>query len=152
MKPLVVPYPRGHGRLGRAGRAKLGSRGFTLLEVLVASVLLASVFVAVMSVMSGSLRTLDRMGPHERALVYAREKMTEQLLRPQLAPERSSGQWSDGYRWRVEIAPLDAAAPAAGSAPSLFRVRVEIAWGEGQRAASYRLETTQLAQRAPENR
>ena len=133
----------GRGRLARGA-------GFTLLEVLVASVLMAAVFVAAMSVMSGSLRNLDRMRPHQLALTHARELMTEELLREQLAPERSRGQWDDGDRWQVEITPLAASAPQA-TGPALFRVRVDVAWGDPRQPKTYRLETVQLAKRAPEN-
>ena len=45
--------------------------GFTLMEVLVACVLIPTVFVAVVSVMSQSLRNIDRMNPYETAMLHA---------------------------------------------------------------------------------
>lgn len=139
-------------------------RGFTLLEVLLAAVLIGSVFVAVLSVMSQSLRNIERMTPHETALRHAREVMTEELVREQLAPEQSRGRWDDGFRWEVEILPYEAVttggpaaalpqlavskpdspAPAAGTF-GLFKIRVVIAWGEDSRRRTYAVETTQWA-------
>ena len=139
--------------------------GFTLLEVLIAAVLIGSVFVAVTSLMSQSLRNIDRMRPHEIAMMHAREKMNEELLRDELAPESTAGQWADGYRWSVEITPLDfqevgqsTAAPqpvvpsvrkpnvtAAPGSNTLFRVRVHVAWGDRVDARTYDLDTMQWA-------
>jgi type II secretion system protein I len=139
--------------------------GFTLLEVLIAAVLIGSVFVAVVSLMSQSLRNIERMGPHELAILHAREKMNEELLNEELAPGSSAGQWVDGYRWNVEITPLDfeaigkstaapqpvlPSAPTTGSAvkpgaKALFRVAVEVTWGDRNNARSYALQTMQWA-------
>jgi type II secretion system protein I len=139
--------------------------GFTLLEVLIAAVLLGSVFVAVVSVMSQSLRNIDRMRPHELAMLHAREKMNEELLLDELEPGSLGGQWTDGYRWRVEVTPLDFVAvgqstaapqpvlpssPTTGSAvrpgaKTLFRVAVEVTWGDRNNARSYALQTMQWA-------
>jgi general secretion pathway protein I len=138
--------------------------GFTLLEVLIAAVLIGSVFVAVVSLMSQSLRNIDRMRPHELAMLHAREKMNEELLNDDLVPGSSVGQWNDGYRWRVEITPLDFEAlgkstavpmPVAPNATqtstvrpgmkTLFRVQVEVAWGNRTDPRNYQLETMQWA-------
>lgn len=121
-------------------------RGFTLMEVLIASVLMGAVFVGAMSLMSQSLRNIERMRPHEDAMRHAREKLNETLLCEHLAPEHSSGRWSDGYRWQLDVAP-DAptvALPAQG-VPVLFNIRVQVQWGE----RSYALQTAQLATIAP---
>jgi len=139
--------------------------GFTLLEVLIAAVLVGSVFVAVTSLMSQSLRNIDRMRPHEAAMMHAREKMNEELLRDELTPESSAGQWPDGYRWSVEITPLDfqevgqstavprpvvpsakkANVTAAPGSNTLFRIHVQVAWGDRTDARTYDVDTMQWA-------
>jgi len=120
-------------------------RGFTLMEVLIASVLIGTVFVAATSLMSQSLRNIDRMRPHEDAMRHAREKMNETLLREQLVVEHSSGKWSDGYRWQLDITPdtQPNETPRQGM-PMLFNIRVEVLWGSEQ-PRSYVLQTAQLA-------
>ena len=72
----------------KVGRTQ-AEKGFTLLEVLLATVVLAGAFVAVMSLLSQSLGTVARLEPHQRALLHAREKMSEILLRQELELERS---------------------------------------------------------------
>jgi type II secretion system protein I len=123
--------------------------GFTLMEVLIASVLMGTAFVAAVSLMSQSLRNIERMQPHEQAMRHAREKMNETLLREQLALEHSSGRWSDGYRWRLDVAPeVDAKEATRQGGPMLFNIRVEVTWGSEQ-PRSYALQTAQLATAPP---
>ena len=151
-------------------RRRNPNAGFTLMEVLVASVLISTVFVAVVSVMSQSLRNIDRMRPHEAAMLHARELMNEELLREQLGVEHSSGHWDDGYRWSVDIAPYELQQPQtpqkqavakqnvvvqqptqqAPTQAGLFKIRVQVAWGDAQSPRTYAVETTQWAQRIPE--
>jgi general secretion pathway protein I len=146
-------------------KRRQAQRGFTLLEVLIAAVLVGSVFVAVVSVMSQSLRNIDRMRPHEQAILHAREKMNEELLRAELQPETLTGEWSDGYRWRVDIVPLDFIAigkttaapqpvrpensssvgPLGAGTNTLFQVKVEVAWGGSGSARNYEVQTMQWA-------
>jgi type II secretion system protein I len=148
-------------------KARARQSGFTLIEVLIAAVLIGSVFVAVVSLMSQSLRNIDRMRPHELAVLHAREVMNQQLLRDELQPESFSGQWSDGYRWRVDVAALDfgtigrTTAPpepilrtkdgtdsATGIGPgttTIFQVKVDVSWGERGNTRDYELQTNQWA-------
>lgn len=66
-------------------RSAIGRQaGFTLLEVLVATAILGSVFVAALSLLTQSLRNIQRMEPHQQALLHAREKMNEVLLREEM--------------------------------------------------------------------
>lgn len=129
-------------------RATHTAKGFTLLEVLMAAVLLGAVFVSVMGLLSQSLRNVDRMKPHQRAMLHAREKMTELLLREELAGEHAAGAWDDGYRWEAEITPYELGGSWQGAGYDLFRLRVEVSWGEKDRVKTYVLETSQGARRA----
>lgn len=125
--------------------------GFTLLEVLISTVLLASVYVGVVALSSQSLRNLTRMQPHELAMDHAREKINQVLLLEELLPGTSTGTWDDGYRWEVRIAPnFYTPKPAPGSF-GLFDVRVAIFWGDAPTEKSYVLETTQWAKRVNPN-
>lgn len=119
--------------------------GFTLLEVLVASVLIGTTFVAVVSIMSRSLRNIDRMQPHERACLHAREQMTDLLTREQLEPGRLRGSWDDDYRWQADITRVENSEFNASGDYALFDIRVQVYWGDPDRPRSYVLQTTQLA-------
>jgi prepilin-type N-terminal cleavage/methylation domain-containing protein len=126
-------------------------RGFTLVEVLVSTVLLASVFVAVVSLSSQSVRNLLRLQPHEIALLHAREKMNGVLLLEELQPGQFTGAWSDGYRWTVGIAQHTDDKKFANADFQLFDVQVVISWGDRLEEKHYALETRQWAKLVKQN-
>jgi len=126
-------------------------RGFTLVEVLVSTVLLAGVFVAVVSLSSQSVRNLLRLQPHEIALQHAREKMNGVLLLEELQPGQSSGTWSDGYRWTVGIAQHTTDPKFKNADFQLFDVQVVISWGDRLQEKRYAIETTQWAKLGKQN-
>jgi general secretion pathway protein I len=126
------------------------TRGFTLLEVLIAAVVMGTTFAAVMGLLSQSLRNIERMKPQEQMLLHARDKMSEMLLEESLLPNTTAGQWEDGYRWQVQVG-FEPMLPEAPPAPepispgslALFRIRVQISWGQGAASKTYALETLQ---------
>ena len=126
-------------------------RGFTLLEVLVSTTLLATVFVAVVGLASQSLRNITRMKSQESALLHAREKMNEVLLLEELGPGTQSGEWTDGYQWQMQILPSAHNAQLADRTNGLFDIRVVIRWGESGREKAYTVETTAWARRVEPN-
>ncbi|HXY02630.1 MAG TPA: prepilin-type N-terminal cleavage/methylation domain-containing protein [Terriglobales bacterium] len=126
-------------------------RGFTLVEVLVSTVLLAGVFVAVVSLSSQSVRNLFRLQPHEIALLHAREKMNGVLLLEELQPGQSSGTWSDGYRWTMGIAPHTTDPKLKNADFQLIDVQVVISWGDPLQQKHYTIETTQWAKLGKQN-
>ncbi len=130
---------------------KSACRGFTLLEVLVATVLLATVFVAVVGLASQSLRNITRMKSQESALLHAREKMNEVLLLEELGPSAQMGEWSDGYRWQMQISPSAYNDQFREEKSGLFDIRVVIRWGEPEREKSYTVETTTWARKVDLN-
>ena len=132
-------------------RRSANMRGFTLLEVLVSTVLLASVVVAVLGLSSQALRSLSRIQPHEVAISHAREQMNQILLLDALEPGVSSGSWEDGYRWESRITPSTRGPKPSSSDYSLFEIRVVISWGELKAEKTYALETTQWAKKVPSN-
>jgi len=124
---------------------KSDCRGFTLLEVLVSTTLLATVFVAVVGLAAQSLRNITRMKSQESALLHAREKMNEVLLLDELGPGTLSGQWADGYRWQTEISPSAHNAQLPDRRNGLFDIRIVVRWGELEREKTFKVETTAWA-------
>jgi len=125
--------------------------GFTLLEVLVSTVLLGTVFVAIMGLTAQSLRNINRMAPHEKALLHAREKMNQILLLEELGPGEQAGQWDDGYQWHVQIWRNDRDTQMSDATYGLFHIRVVIIWSESDKPKTYTIETTQWARKVTQN-
>jgi len=61
--------------------------GFTLLEVLVATLVMAIAVAGLMSAISSSLRNAVRLTDHDRAVLLGRQKMDELLLATGLEKE-----------------------------------------------------------------
>lgn len=133
--------PRRHTNMG----------GFTLLEVLISTVLLSSVFVAVVALSSQSLRNLNHMQPHETAMVHAQEKLNQLLLLEELTPGASSGTWDDGYRWEVQISPNFYSPKSGPNDFALLDIHVAVFWGDAPGDRSYVLETTQWTKKVTPN-
>ena len=92
----------------------MNRRGFTLLEVMVATLIMGIAVVGLMSGISQSLRNADRVIDYDRAALLARSKMDELLLNYQL-PKGTviSGEFDPvllGGKeggWRAKITPFE---------------------------------------------
>lgn len=120
----------------KIGGSEAGQRGFTLIEVLVAMVVLSVSLVSIFQLFSGGLSARRRAEEVGRAAFHAREKMEELLLYPEMVPGVLDGEWEDGYSWRAEITEVFQGDPE--DAPpwrryfSLFDIRLDVQWGEAR--------------------
>jgi type II secretion system protein I len=110
--------------------------GFTLIEVLVALVILAVVGVAVLQLFAGGLRLAAASGDHTRAVLLASAKLAETDAAPL---EEGTAEGREGaYRWTRQVAlepallPLDPKSPEAARV-RLARVSVIVEWGRSRR-------------------
>jgi general secretion pathway protein I len=110
--------------------------GFTLLEVLVALVILSVTLVAALQLVGGSLRLARASADHVAATLLADGLLAE--TGPGPLPE-GRRQGSDGpYRWVREVTAAEALRPFAPDEPGadavrLARVRVTVSWGRDRR-------------------
>lgn len=122
-------------------------RGFTLLEVLVASVIMAIAVSGVLSALSSSMRNASRLTDYDRSAMLGRRKMDELLLDrklpkmvvlegrydPRLTNNRESG-------WRARIQPWEMLPNPGAGALVLDRIQLEVWWMEGDRRKVFALE------------
>lgn len=131
-------------------------RGFSLLEVIVAFVLLAVAMGLLLAVLGGGLAQVRRSGEASEAALHAQSLLARVGVLEPIAPGRSSGVIDRGrYRWTLEITEIDDPLPPteaiAGlelvesvglqqpNAPVLYRLQLDVAWGDGEAARSLRL-------------
>ncbi len=120
-------------------------RGFTLLEVLVATTIMAIAVTALVSNLTGSLRNLDRLTQKDRTATLAKRKMEELLLNPALPRyERLAGRWdppnaSDQQGWQLRVTPFEVPPKAGPGTPILERLELEAWWLDGSARRAYTL-------------
>lgn len=122
-------------------------RGFTLLEVLVATLVMAIAVAGLMGAISTSMRNAARLTDHDRAVMLGRQKMDELLITSGLEkgvpfegtwdPEVTGG--SD-MGWRARITPFEIPKGGGAGKPFVERVELEIWWMNGPQRHSFRLE------------
>ena len=121
-------------------------RGFTLLEVLVATVIMAAAVVALLSNLSTSLNNASRLTSYDRAVIVARNTMNELLTRQDL-PKMTvmEGTWDRAAvgvegGWRARLMPFERTPGAGPGAWGLDRLELEVWWMNGSQRQSLELE------------
>ena len=127
------------------------SRGFTLIEVVVAFLLLSVVLVTVFEIFSRGLARAGELDDYSQALVIAQGRLATAGVEAPLAEGATSGASDDGrYQWNLSVARSpesgDPNRPVQGGY-QLFQVESRVSWTSGAGAErSISLATLMLAQ------
>ena len=109
------------------------SKGFTLLEVMIAMAILATVIVSLLGLQSRSVQDVTKSERITTATLLAKRMMTETLIKKPLIPAEEEGEFSvdlygdlyKDYHWKKTIAPTPI--------PQIMEVRTVVLWKEGVR-------------------
>lgn len=119
-------------------------QGFTLVEILVAFMVLALVGGALLQLFQGGMRNLDSSRHYTEAALLARSKLTELSVAPHLAAGEQSGRFDDTYRWTLTLTPyqetIDRPIPETHLLP--LKADLTISW---QPDGEYRVSTLLLS-------
>jgi general secretion pathway protein I len=121
---------------------RLRTAGFTLVELVIAFVLLAIGIVAILELVGQSALNARLARNRTQAALLAQQRMEELLSQPDLQPGISEGNFGDRFpqfRWRAQIEQVSGSADPA-QAP-LYRLTVVVEWQEGTRTQSVQLDT-----------
>ena len=115
------------------------NRGFTLLEVLIALVILALAMTALVQSFSTGLDGINRGEARVIAILHARSKLAEFTARSELSEGDWSGEFANGYRWQAILAPpapdIAVGGGEEGPAPlpdGLKQLTVRVVWKRGE--------------------
>jgi general secretion pathway protein I len=116
-------------------RSPLPEAGFTILEVLVAFVVLALTLATLMQVFSGGLREAQVADEYARAAQFARARLAAVTATDRIEEGTTSGT-EDGFAWTLVVSPYDEREESAdldrgkdyGLRVRLVKVETTIAW------------------------
>lgn len=103
--------------------------GFSLLEVLVATLIMGIAVTTLLVGLSQSVRNASRLAEHDRAAMLARNKMNELLLDTTLPFTGTvQGEFDAGTGWRAETRPFEMPPNAGPGMIILQEVALELWW------------------------
>ena len=122
-------------------------RGFTLLEVMVATTVMGIAVVTMMAGLSTSVRNASRLTDYDRVALLARAKMDALLVDPRLPLGTLMEESLDPVLlggahggWRARMTSFETAPAPVPGALGLDRVQLEIWWMSGAQRRSFGLE------------
>ena len=133
-------------------------RGFSLLEVILAFTLLAVALGILVAILGGGLTQVRGAADASVATLHAQSLLEEVGVLEPIEPGRRTGDFDGGrYRWDMDITEVEDPAPVAAvdpdapvvetvglqlaSAPRLYRIQLDLSWGEDDLARRIRFVT-----------
>lgn len=122
-------------------------RGFTLLEVLVATLIMGLAVVGLLSAISTSMRNAARLTDYDRVAMVARSQM-DALLATRRLPQLSvlEGRFEPALMggmesgWRARVSPFETPTNRGPGAAILERIELEIWWMAGDKRRTFTLD------------
>ncbi|UJJ56938.1 MULTISPECIES: prepilin-type N-terminal cleavage/methylation domain-containing protein [Rhodanobacter] len=125
-------------------------RGFSLLEVIAAIMLLAIAFTALMKVAGASISLSHNAAEHSAAAMHARSLLDSAFVGEPVKPGSRSGRFNSQYRWQLDVTPWNAAGPTApGASLQLYQLDLTVSWGAVAHPRTAHFRTLRLGTPAP---
>lgn len=125
-------------------------RGFTLLEVLVATLIMAIAVTGLLAAISTSMRSAARLTDYDRAALIARQKMDELLLAQSLRKNFPIEGGTEDGGWRARITTFEKPEQGGPGTPVLERVELEVWWMNAGQRRTFTLEGFRRGRLLPE--
>jgi general secretion pathway protein I len=108
-------------------------RGFSLLEVLVAFIILSLALGVLMRIFSGGLGNIGAAEHYSRAVAIAESQLAAAGVESPLTEGENAGEVENGYRWRTSVKRVEPGGGALDNAAlpvGLFQVEVTVNWDD----------------------
>jgi general secretion pathway protein I len=111
----------------------VNQRGFTLLEVMTAVVILATALGLVITLFGSGLRSARLTQEYSHALIFAQEKIDEDFIMSTVDNEDNTGEAERGFTWEKVTSPF---LLSDEEVPGISQAEVRVMWAEGEREKS----------------
>ena len=123
-----------------------GSKGFTLIEIVVALAILAIGLTAVLEGFAGGLRSARVSEDYTKATWHGQTKMEEMLMTQELSEEVTEGTFDNQFSWKSEVKKVTPSLgrdeKAQSSLPvEIYQIIVTVTWPWGAGKKSLELES-----------
>ena len=126
-------------------RPQLGSRGFTLLEVLVSLVILAGALAVMFQVFSRTLDTSSDARARTIAAGLGQSLLARIGSEIRIKEGESSGEFDGGFRWRLRMTPYDPGHFGEMPVVHPYEIAIDVTWNDRSRVQSVHLSALRLA-------
>lgn len=126
-------------------RVARAQRGFSLIEMIAAILLLALAFTALLQVLGGASRLTSQAAQRDRAALLARSLLDSRFVLEPIQAGSSEGRFDQQYRWRMSV--TRASPPGSGNDTpvQLYRLDVDVLWGQAPDERHARFSTLRAA-------
>ncbi len=123
------------------------NRGFTLIEIVVALLVLSIASAVIFEGFSVGFRNARTADDFAQAVLIAQSKLAPAGVSEPLSQGVTSGEELDKYGWTVTVDPLDVATDDSATPSQLrpFFVAVDVVWSDGGTERTVSLSTLRLA-------
>ena len=125
-----------------------GKRGFTLLEMLVASTIMAVAIVSLLTTIGGATRNAARLRDYDRAAQVARMRMNELLVddtlpRGQVLSGTFDPSLTEGLaiEWQARLTTAEMPPSPMTGQPCLQRIELQVWWMTGDKKRNLTLDS-----------
>jgi type II secretory pathway pseudopilin PulG len=133
-----------------------GERGITLLEMIVATTILAVAVVGLMAGLSGTTRNAARLQDYDRAVQLGRTRMNELFLDTRLPRDTTMSGIFDSSQtggleagWRARLTQFELPPVISPGESALDRLELEVWWKSGATTRTYTLDAYRPRPLAP---
>jgi len=132
----------------RSSRRQFATRqsGYTLIEVLVAFMILALALTVLLRIFSGGLRNVSVSSDYATATLIAESRLAAAGIDIPLRPGETSGTEGERFEWTVSVQDYQPwpGYRSASQAVDAYRVTVTVEWPNGDNTRSVGLSTVRL--------
>jgi general secretion pathway protein I len=125
------------------------NRGMTLIEVLVAFIVLSLTMAVIMRIFSGGMRNARLAESYSRAVFLAESRLATVGVERPLAPGEETGKVGPNFNWSVTVVAVDdnGVADQLMMPVRLYRIRARVGWSEEGRERQIELLSLRVGPR-----